>query len=326
MPSRLDGLAERAARLRALSPLRRERRQRGGAHRPTKAPRARRRDAADGGRSPSRGHRRTGARPEQRSRVHGVRHGNRHRPCTLALGRTAPRERHADLVSNIGLEMGAEKSWPFSASEALSWIPCEEFAKPPRGGCGKAVDAGRSRLVATDIVGEFTEIEYLAAPAESAVLEAKLAVLSRPQQLGALVGRRGLCVDPREDARRMGSTGRRRGRGARRTSRRQPTQALTRRNDARGEPRPRQPPGHVHPALPRRQSAPRRRMSRGGSMPVQLRKPHGRVRTCGSHSGGKRPQHRSRVDVRTGRLHLPPAAGDRSGMHRLALQGIVSRS
>jgi hypothetical protein len=84
---------------------------------------------------------------------------------------------HVDmsLASNLGLDLGAEQSWPFNAIEAVSWIPCEEFARPPRSGCGRAVDGGRSHQAATDVVGEFTEIEYLAAPPDVAALEAKLA-------------------------------------------------------------------------------------------------------------------------------------------------------
>jgi len=57
----------------------------------------------------------------------------------------------------------------------VSWIPCDAFAKPPRSGCNRPVDDARLRKVASDTVGEFTEIEHLAAPPDVSVLEAKLA-------------------------------------------------------------------------------------------------------------------------------------------------------
>jgi hypothetical protein len=86
------------------------------------------------------------------------------------------RSPHVDtsLVSNLGQGFGAERSWPFSAAEATSWVPCDEFAKPPRGGCGKPVDAARLAKAQATPVGELTEIEYLA-PSDTGALQAKLA-------------------------------------------------------------------------------------------------------------------------------------------------------
>ncbi|MBV9945531.1 MAG: hypothetical protein JOZ69_01630 [Myxococcales bacterium] len=81
----------------------------------------------------------------------------------------------SSLASNLGLALGAEQSWPFSPGEAVSWVPCDEFAKPPRAGCGRPVDDARLRNVIADVVGEFTEIEYLAVPLDTSVLDAKLA-------------------------------------------------------------------------------------------------------------------------------------------------------
>jgi hypothetical protein len=84
---------------------------------------------------------------------------------------------HVDnsLASNLGLALGAEQSWPFSAPEAVSWVPCDEFPKPPRAGCNRPVDDTRLQKVISDAVGEFTEIEYLATPPDISLLQSKLA-------------------------------------------------------------------------------------------------------------------------------------------------------
>jgi hypothetical protein len=79
------------------------------------------------------------------------------------------------LTSNVGQPIGSEAQWPFQTGEAISWIPCTEFAKPPREGCGKPVDDARVRAAAAGAVGEFTEVEYLGAPPDTAVLCAKIA-------------------------------------------------------------------------------------------------------------------------------------------------------
>jgi hypothetical protein len=84
---------------------------------------------------------------------------------------------HVDtsLTSNLGLSLGPEASWPFRTAEAIAWIPCDEFAKPPREGCGRPVDDTRARTVASSAVGDFTEVEYLGAPPDTGVLQSKIA-------------------------------------------------------------------------------------------------------------------------------------------------------
>jgi hypothetical protein len=79
------------------------------------------------------------------------------------------------LASNVGQAFGAETQWPFQTTEAIAWIPCDEFPRPPREGCGKAIDDARLRTVVSAPVGEFTEVEYLGAPPETSVLCAKIA-------------------------------------------------------------------------------------------------------------------------------------------------------
>jgi hypothetical protein len=79
------------------------------------------------------------------------------------------------LTSNVGQPLGPEQAWPFRVAEAIAWVPCEEFAKTPREGCGQPVDDTRARLVQSSAVGEFTEVEYLGAPPDSMVLAAKIA-------------------------------------------------------------------------------------------------------------------------------------------------------
>ena len=79
------------------------------------------------------------------------------------------------LTSNVGLRLGAEQQWPFKAPDAISWVACNEYTKPPREGCGHPVDDARLRNVSSSTVGEFTEVEYIGKSADSIVLEAKLA-------------------------------------------------------------------------------------------------------------------------------------------------------
>ncbi len=81
----------------------------------------------------------------------------------------------SSLTSNVGLALGAERGWPWSVREAIEWIPCSDFAKPPRGQlCSKPVDDGRERKLEASPVGEFTEVEYLGGP-DVGLLQAKLA-------------------------------------------------------------------------------------------------------------------------------------------------------
>jgi len=79
------------------------------------------------------------------------------------------------LSSNIGQPLGSESQWPFRASEAIAWVPCSEFARRPRAGCGQPVDDAHVRTVASAAVGEFTEVEYLGASPDTPSLQAKLA-------------------------------------------------------------------------------------------------------------------------------------------------------
>jgi hypothetical protein len=78
------------------------------------------------------------------------------------------------LTSNVGQPMGAEQAWPFNASEAVAWVPCNQFSKPPREGCGKPVDDAHVRTMAGSSVGEFTEVEYLSTPPDVMTLQSKL--------------------------------------------------------------------------------------------------------------------------------------------------------
>jgi C1A family cysteine protease len=79
------------------------------------------------------------------------------------------------LTSNVGQPMAAEQSWPFNASEATGWAPCNAFARTPKSGCGKPVDDPRARSIASSSVGEFTKVEYLSIPPDILTLQAKLA-------------------------------------------------------------------------------------------------------------------------------------------------------
>ena len=79
------------------------------------------------------------------------------------------------LTANIGQPLGAEQTWPFSAPEAIGWVPCADFSRPPKSGCGRPVDDPRVRSVGSNAVGEFTEVEYLSTPPDITILEAKLA-------------------------------------------------------------------------------------------------------------------------------------------------------
>jgi hypothetical protein len=84
-------------------------------------------------------------------------------------------EVETSLSSNIGQALGAEQQWPFRAAEAITWVPCDEYSRPPRSGCGNPVDAGHARAVIASPVGEFTEVEFLGTTTETPVLQAKLA-------------------------------------------------------------------------------------------------------------------------------------------------------
>ncbi len=79
------------------------------------------------------------------------------------------------LSSNVGQPLGPEAQWPFSALEAMAWVPCNDYPKPPATGCGKPVDDARARRIAAASVGEFTEVEYLGPQPDVRMLEAKIA-------------------------------------------------------------------------------------------------------------------------------------------------------
>ncbi|HEY3821684.1 MAG TPA: C1 family peptidase [Polyangiaceae bacterium] len=79
------------------------------------------------------------------------------------------------LTANVGQKLGPEQQWPYSAPEAISWVPCKEYPRPPREGCNHPVDQARARSVAASVVGEFTEVEYIGGSADPLVLQAKLA-------------------------------------------------------------------------------------------------------------------------------------------------------
>jgi hypothetical protein len=79
------------------------------------------------------------------------------------------------LSSNVGQPLGPESQWPFRVNEAIAWVPCADFARPPRAGCGQPVDDKRARAVAAASVGEFTEVEYLGAAPDTTALQSKLA-------------------------------------------------------------------------------------------------------------------------------------------------------
>jgi hypothetical protein len=79
------------------------------------------------------------------------------------------------LTSNVGQKLGPEQLWPYSVTDAISWVPCKVFPRPPREGCGHPVDQGRVRAVTSSVVGEFTEVEYIGKSADPLVLQAKLA-------------------------------------------------------------------------------------------------------------------------------------------------------
>ncbi|HEX3343825.1 MAG TPA: C1 family peptidase [Polyangiaceae bacterium] len=84
-------------------------------------------------------------------------------------------EVETSLSSNVGQALGSEQQWPFRAAEATTWVPCSDFARPPRSGCGNPVDAAHARAVLANPVGELTEVEYLGTSADTGMLQAKLA-------------------------------------------------------------------------------------------------------------------------------------------------------
>jgi hypothetical protein len=65
------------------------------------------------------------------------------------------------IETNLGLGVGAEDAWPFKAPEAVAWVDCASFDKPPRGGCGKAVDEARAKQLDARAIAAFTRVEYL---------------------------------------------------------------------------------------------------------------------------------------------------------------------
>jgi hypothetical protein len=79
------------------------------------------------------------------------------------------------LTSNVGQPLGPEQQWPFSATEAMAWVPCADYPKPPSTGCGLPVDDARAKRIGAASVGEFTEVEYLGAQPDPRMLEAKIA-------------------------------------------------------------------------------------------------------------------------------------------------------
>jgi hypothetical protein len=79
------------------------------------------------------------------------------------------------LASNLGQPIGPEKSWPFAVSEAVGWVPCNEFPKPPKAGCGKPVDDARAQSLVSSAIAEVTSVEYLGASPDTLTLQAKIA-------------------------------------------------------------------------------------------------------------------------------------------------------
>jgi hypothetical protein len=79
------------------------------------------------------------------------------------------------LTANVGQPLGPELEWPFSANEAMGWVPCNDYPKPPKTGCGKAVDDAHARRVAAAHIGDFTEVEYMGAQPDTRMLQAKIA-------------------------------------------------------------------------------------------------------------------------------------------------------
>jgi hypothetical protein len=84
-------------------------------------------------------------------------------------------EVETSLSSNVGQPLGPEQQWPFRAAEATTWVPCSDFARPPRSGCGNPVDEAHARAVLATPVGELTEVEYLGTSADTGMLQAKIA-------------------------------------------------------------------------------------------------------------------------------------------------------
>jgi hypothetical protein len=81
----------------------------------------------------------------------------------------------SSLTTNVGQPLGREDQWPFRAPEAISWVPCAEFSRTPREGCGQPINQSEVKRVASNTIGEFTEVEYIGKTAENIVLEAKIA-------------------------------------------------------------------------------------------------------------------------------------------------------
>jgi hypothetical protein len=79
------------------------------------------------------------------------------------------------LQANLGQPMGPEASWPFDVNEAVAWVPCQDFAKPPKGGCGKPVNTTRAQQLSASPLGHFTEVEFLGAPPDTQMLMSKIA-------------------------------------------------------------------------------------------------------------------------------------------------------
>ena len=77
------------------------------------------------------------------------------------------------LTSNVTHPIGDEHDWPFNASEASRWVPCDMAARGHRD-CGKKVDESRAKQLEGKAIGDFTEVEYLGKP-DVTVLEAKIA-------------------------------------------------------------------------------------------------------------------------------------------------------
>jgi hypothetical protein len=84
-------------------------------------------------------------------------------------------EVETSLSSNVGQRLGSEQQWPFRAAEATTWVPCSEFSRPPRAGCGNPVDTAHERAVLASPVGEFTEVEFLGTALDTPLLQSKLA-------------------------------------------------------------------------------------------------------------------------------------------------------
>ena len=265
-------------------------------------------------------------------------------------------EVETSLSSNVGQQLGPEQQWPFRAAEATTWVPCSDFARPPRSGCGNPVDEAHARAVLATPVGELTEVEYLGTSADTGMLQAKIAagqdVLITMELPSAFVprGQAGARYVPNytksagPDAGHAmviagyvhlphgtyfllhNSWGPGWGDGGYAWIHETTLRRWACRDDLRRRPRPRQHPRHVRARVPRSQPPPRWRLCRRRAVSLRLRQSDGRLRAGGAD--GERQGHgqRRHLVVRSGRMHLRGAARERSRLHRGAVPCVVSRA